>query len=48
MEMIRWMKGDDVKIMAQVDVSVSPAVGSVGCKRAGIWCSGAEEIPRWC
>ena len=39
MEMIRWMDDDDdVKIMAQVDVSVSPAVGSVGSKGAGIWC----------
>ena len=43
--MIRWMEDDDVKIMAQVDVSVSPAVGSKG---ADIWCSGADGIPKWC
>ena len=48
MEMIRWMEDDDVKIMAQVDVFVSPAVGSVGSKGVGIWCSGADGIPRWC
>ena len=48
MEMIRWMDDDDVKIMAQVDVSVSPVVGSVGCKGVGIWCSGADGIPKWC
>ena len=47
MEMIRWMDDDNVKIMAQMDVSVSPSVGSVGSKGAGIWFSGADGIPKW-
>ena len=40
------MEDDDVKIMAQVDVSVSPTVGSVGSEKIGMGCSGADGIPR--
>ena len=44
MEMIRWMEDDDVKIMAQVDVSVSHVVGSMGSVALRGQASGAQEL----
>ena len=53
--MIRYWWEDDVKMMAQVDVSASPVVGfsegivcSVGFEMIGVGCSEADGIPRWC
>ena len=45
-----WDDDDDGKMMAQVDVSASPVVGSsagkVCSERIGVGCSGADGIPR--